>query len=109
MEGKVLRFKGVRIPHMGWNNVNVTEVGTKDPLMKGIPRGTYFYFANSYAPAPTVKDGLRLADSDYGRRFPAIMRKVNTYGTQFHPEKSGTFGLTLIGNFVRFAAKEVYK
>jgi imidazole glycerol phosphate synthase glutamine amidotransferase subunit len=109
LKGKVEKFKGVRIPHTGWNTVEVTEAGARDPLMKGIPKRTYFYFANSYAPAPKGKDGLRIADSDYGRRFPSVMRKTNTYGTQFHPEKSGTFGLRLIRNFVRFAAKEVEK
>lgn len=107
LKGKVKRFSGVRIPHMGWNTVDSTAASAKDPLMKGIPRTTYFYFANSYAPAPTGKDGIGLAFSQYGRKFPAIMRRANTYGTQFHPEKSGQFGLRLIKNFVKFAAKEV--
>lgn len=107
LKGKVEKFAGVRIPHMGWNTVEVTGAGARDPLMKGIPRITHFYFANSYAPAPKGRDGLRLADTEYGKRFPAVMRKANTYGTQFHPEKSGTFGLRLICNFVKAAAREV--
>ena len=107
IEGRVLKFKDVRMPHMGWNTVTMTEAGAKDPLMKGIPKTTYYYFANSYAPAAKGKDGLVLAESDYGRNFPSVMRIGNTYGTQFHPEKSSRYGLRLIKNFVRFAAKEV--
>lgn len=107
LKGKVKKFKGVRIPHMGWNTVDTTAAGARDPLMKGIQKTTYFYFANSYAPASTGKDGSDLAFSQYGLKFPSIMRKANTYGTQFHPEKSGQPGLRLIKNFVKFAAKEV--
>jgi glutamine amidotransferase len=106
LEGRVLRFKKVRIPHMGWNTVNTTAAAAKDPLMKGIPKVSYYYFANSFAPAPKGKDDIVLAISDYGRRFPSVMRKSNTFGVQFHPEKSSRFGLRLIKNFVSFAAKE---
>jgi len=104
--GAVERFKGVRVPHMGWNSVELTAAAAKDPVLKGIPDGSHFYYANSYAPAPEGADGTKLGMTDYGRRFPAVMRKVNVYGTQFHPEKSGPVGLKLIANFVRFAAKE---
>jgi len=106
MNGRVLKFKDVRIPHMGWNTVNTTRAGAKDPIMRSIPKISYFYFANSYAPMSKSKDGIVLAESDYGRNFPSVMRKANTYGTQFHPEKSSRFGLRLIKNFVSFAAKE---
>jgi glutamine amidotransferase len=106
IEGRVLKFNKVRIPHMGWNTVNTTAAAAKDPLMKGIPKVSYFYFANSYAPAPKGKDGIVLARSDYGQNFPSVMRKANTFGVQFHPEKSSRFGLKLIKNFVSFAAKE---
>jgi imidazole glycerol-phosphate synthase subunit HisH len=106
IEGRVLKFKKVRIPHMGWNTVNTTAAAANDPLMKGIPKVSYFYFANSYVPAPKGKDGIVLARSDYGRNFPSVMRKANIYGTQFHPEKSSRFGLRLIKNFINFASKE---
>lgn len=106
MSGRVLRFKDVRVPHMGWNTVDVTKDGAKDPLMEGIPKESYFYFANSYAPSPKGNVAKELAASDYGRRFPSVMRVANTYGTQFHPEKSGQLGLRLIKNFVRLAKKE---
>jgi imidazole glycerol-phosphate synthase subunit HisH len=106
IDGRVLKFKKVRIPHMGWNTVKTTRAGAKDPIMKGIPKTSYFYFANSFAPAPMGKEGTVLAESDYGSNFPSVMRKANTYGTQFHPEKSSRFGLRLIKNFINFAAKE---
>jgi len=106
MKGNVVRFKGVRVPHMGWNNVKVTSAGTKDPIMKGLPKNGFFYFANSYAPRAKGKDAVALGEAEYGRKFPALMRKANTYGTQFHPEKSGKDGLRLIKNFVMFVAKE---
>ena len=106
IKGRVLRFKDVKTPHMGWNTVSTTKAGTKDPIMKGIPKISYFYFANSYAPAPKGKDGTILAESEYGLNFPSVMRIANTYGTQFHPEKSSRVGLRLIKNFVSFAAKE---
>lgn len=101
MKGEVKRFRGVRLPHMGWNTAKVTATGKKDPLMKGMPAEAHFYFANSYAPAPV--GGRRLATTRYGRSFPSVMRKGNAYGTQFHPEKSGAVGLRLVRNFVRFA------
>lgn len=106
IDGRVLKFKKVRIPHMGWNTVKTTRAGVKDPIMRGIPKTAYFYFANSFAPAPTGNSGTVLAESDYGLNFPSVMRKSNTYGTQFHPEKSSRFGLRLIKNFINFASKE---
>jgi glutamine amidotransferase len=101
MKGEVKRFNGVRIPHMGWNLVEVTTSGRSDPMLKGIPKKAYFYYANSYAPRP--RGGRRLAITEYDFKFPSIMRKSNTYGAQFHPEKSGRVGLRLIKNWVRFA------
>lgn len=98
MKGKVERFKEVRLPHMGWNQVTIPKEARKDRLLKGVPKEGYFYFANSYAPRPN--GGRRLGRTFYGRGFPSIMSKLDTYGTQFHPEKSGTIGLRLIKNFV---------
>jgi glutamine amidotransferase len=109
MKGDVVKFKGVRVPHMGWNNVKVTSAGSKDPIMKGVPNNGFFYFANSYAPRVSGRDAIALGEAKYGRKFPALMRKANTYGTQFHPEKSGKDGLRLIKNFVGFVAKEADK
>jgi len=101
MMGRVVRFKDVRLPHMGWNEVVLNDNGREEPLLKGLPSKSHFYFANSYA--PKVRGGRRLGRTEYGFGFPSIMKKKNTYGTQFHPEKSGRVGLRLIDNFVRFA------
>ena len=97
LKGDVVRLKGPRVPQMGWNEV----VPSRDALFEDIPDMTQFYFANSYICRPT--ESVEIAESEYGQRFPSAVRKGNTYGVQFHPEKSGSPGLRLLGNFVRLA------
>src|SRR5215204_2194008 len=84
--GKIRRLTGgVKIPHIGWDEVTVRP-------------GTRFYFVHSYAPEP---DGEAIAAvCDYGGRFAAAIEHGNLFGTQFHPEKSGAAGLALLANFV---------
>jgi glutamine amidotransferase len=85
----------VKIPHIGWDEVTVRP-GSR--LLAGLGDGTRFYFVHSYAPEP---DGDAVAAvCDYGGRFAAAVEQGNLFGTQFHPEKSGAAGLTLLGNFV---------
>ncbi len=94
---KTLRFKeeaGLKIPHTGWNQVNAKE--TND-LFKNIDQEAYFYFVHSYF---IEHDNLyTLASTQYGVQFSAAIRKNNFYGVQFHPEKSGMAGETLLTNF----------
>ena len=94
--GKVCRMEvgEKRLPHMGWNTV--TSVG-ENPLFKGIPDGTYFYFVHSFAVA---KYEHTLASCDYGLTFSAALNKDNFFGVQFHPERSGKAGARLLQNFV---------
>ena len=94
--GKVRRMEvgDKRLPHMGWNTV--TPVGD-NPLFKGIPDGTYFYFVHSFAVAEYEHT---LASCDYGLTFSAALNKDNFYGVQFHPERSGKAGARLLQNFV---------
>jgi glutamine amidotransferase len=67
-------------------------------IFDGIPSGAYFYFVHSYYPEPL--DGtLRVATCHYGVTFPAAIGKGNLFATQFHPEKSQSWGLTLLENF----------
>jgi glutamine amidotransferase len=96
LPGKVRRLGGgVKIPHIGWNQVTVRP-GSR--LFAGLPDGARFYFVHSYAPEP---DGEAVAAvCDYGGRFAAAVELQNLFGTQFHPEKSGRAGLALLANFV---------
>ena len=95
--GEVRRLDAPRVPHMGWNDVEMSD----DDLFDGIPAGSQFYFANSYVCEPTEK--VTISETVYGQKFPSAVRKGVLCGTQFHPEKSGPQGLRLLSNFVRTA------
>jgi len=98
--GEVRRFPDndeLIVPHMGWNGVSVLR---PHPLFVGIPDGTEFYFVHSYYCAPD--DGsIVLGATDYGASFPAAIERGNVMATQFHPEKSGKWGLQIYRNFAR--------
>lgn len=97
LPGRVRRLEGgLPIPHMGWNQLHPTQ---PHPMLDGVADGAHVYFVHSYwcdAPPEVV-----LAETDYGRRFPAIVGRGNVLGVQFHPEKSQAVGLALMANFVR--------
>jgi len=98
VEGKVSRLPTkVKIPHMGWNNITITQ--NHHPLLKGIKDGTFVYFVHSYYGRPADPASI-LATTDYGVVFPSIIAMGNVIGTQFHPEKSGDAGLRLLKNLV---------
>jgi glutamine amidotransferase len=100
LPGRVRRLETERpVPHMGWNQLHPAR---PHPLLEGVEDGAHVYFVHSYwcdAPADVV-----LAETDYGRRFPAIVGKGRVLGVQFHPEKSQAVGLRLMENFVRLCA-----
>ncbi|MEX0833407.1 MAG: imidazole glycerol phosphate synthase subunit HisH [Actinomycetota bacterium] len=99
LQGRVRRLPDtVKVPHMGWNEVNWT---TDHPLVRGIPSGTRFYFVHSYAPDSSDET---VGETDYGRVFSAAVAKGRLFATQFHPEKSGEAGLALYEAFVKEAA-----
>ncbi len=106
IKGKVVKFKSkkLKIPHMGWNQlgfeVRGSRVKAKCPLLKGIPEGSYVYFVHSYYAVPEDK-GCVAAWTDYGIKFPSVIRSDNIYATQFHPEKSQKLGLKILRNFVK--------
>ncbi|AOP43487.2 imidazole glycerol phosphate synthase subunit HisH [Edwardsiella piscicida] len=85
---------GLPPPHTGWNQVTSLA---GNPLFRGIPDGSYFYFVHSYA-YPLCADTL--AQCDYGYTFSAAVRRDNFYGVQFHPERSGKAGARLLKNFL---------
>ncbi|KAA0258893.1 imidazole glycerol phosphate synthase subunit HisH [Deferribacter autotrophicus] len=99
-KGSIKRFpeeivsKGMKIPHMGWNNVNFCS---DHPVIKGIENESFFYFVHSYF-APVV-EGETIGVCEYGVEFSAIVGRDNVIATQFHPEKSHMNGLKIIKNF----------
>jgi len=91
----------LKIPHMGWNTLNVT---TPHALLDGIPvgaNGLHAYFVHSYELKPARRSDL-VAQADYGGPLTAIVGRDNMVGTQFHPEKSQKLGLKLISNFLKW-------
>ena len=82
-----------KVPHIGWNRVHFRA---DHPLIRGIGRSEYFYFAHSYA-AEAGADPQAVADC--GVPFAAAVFSGNFFGVQFHPEKSGSAGLRLLKNF----------
>jgi len=99
--GRIVRFPhGMTVPHMGWNTVNLRA---PHPVFEGIPQGSYFYFVHSYHPRPT-SDATVLGETEYeGIVFPSVVGRDNVVATQFHPEKSGRWGLRLYENFLRLS------
>ena len=89
----------LKIPHMGWNTVDVVH---DHPVWKGIPTGAnglHAYFVHSYH-LDVASDEHKLATADYAQKITASVGRDNIVGTQFHPEKSQTLGLALISNFL---------
>jgi glutamine amidotransferase len=92
---------GLKIPHMGWNTLDVHRA---HPLLDGIPlgpQGLHAYFVHSYHLRAEQSADL-LAVSDYGGPITALVGRDNYAGTQFHPEKSQKLGLALIANFLKW-------
>jgi imidazole glycerol-phosphate synthase subunit HisH len=87
---------GLPIPHMGWNQVHYRG---EHPLFSGIPDGSDFYFVHSYYADPEDPEWIG-GVTEYGEIFVSAVCRGNVMGTQFHPEKSGRWGLKLLENFV---------
>jgi glutamine amidotransferase len=91
----------LRIPHIGWNEVTFTRPA---PLTAGLPRaGAAFYHVHSYAARP-AEAGDVVGTTSYGETFATIVARGEVMGTQFHPEKSSTHGLALLGAFTAHCA-----
>jgi imidazole glycerol-phosphate synthase subunit HisH len=91
----------LKIPHMGWNTLNVAR---PHHLLDGLalgPQGLHAYFVHSYQLKPAQRTDL-IAEADYGGAVTAIVGRDNIVGTQFHPEKSQKLGLALIANFLKW-------
>lgn len=108
LDGDVVMLpKGrVKVPHMGWNNLNIKKKESK--FLKGVRDGSWVYFVHSYRAAPSSKK-LVVATSDYGTSVPAVIEKGNLVGVQFHPEKSGDVGARMIRNFLEMCREQASK
>ena len=97
--GRVVRFpQGLKVPHMGWNTV---EIWREDcPLLRGIEEGSYFYFVHSYYVVP-FDLSVVATSTVYGVEYTSMIWKDNIFATQFHPEKSQRLGLKILENFTR--------
>lgn len=100
--GRLADSLSVKIPHTGWNQIQVTHRGLrqKDALLfRQIEDGAYVYFNHSYyCQAGDCADVI--AEVDYGARYACAVRHENVFGVQFHPEKSQAVGLQILKNFV---------
>jgi imidazole glycerol phosphate synthase glutamine amidotransferase subunit len=88
----------VKVPHIGWDQLRPLRPSR---LLGGVDRDAYFYFAHSFA--ATVADGEVAAVCDYGAEFAAAIERNNLFAVQFHPEKSGEAGATVLANFLEAA------
>jgi glutamine amidotransferase len=94
--GRVERIETpYKLPHIGWNSL---EILRENPLTAGLSQGDYVYFVHSFC--AQVADPRDLAmTTDYGTPVAAMVARDNVFGCQFHPEKSGPVGMTILKNF----------
>ena len=97
---RVLRLPSVtpggaqlKVPHVGWDTIS----GLSTPLFRNLAEDTYIYYVHSFAAEPCA---ATIATTDYGRPFSAALARNNFFGTQFHPEKSGSAGARILQNFL---------
>jgi len=102
LPGRVRRLPdGLKIPHMGWNQVRQK---VSHPVFDGIPDEANFYFVHSYYAEPE-DNSLVAGETDYGISFCSMVARGSLVATQFHPEKSGEYGLKMYDNFIKFGLK----
>lgn len=89
----------LKVPHMGWNDLIIDQM---HPVLDGIKNGDHVYFVHSYH-MQMANAAHRLAHVDYGDDITAIVGRDTMIGLQFHPEKSASIGLRMIGNFLTWA------
>lgn len=95
---------GLKIPHMGWNRLQLNDTALAHPVCHGLSDGDYAYFVHSYHMVPTedMTPDWRFATVEYGAPLTAMVGADTFIGTQFHPEKSQAVGLRLLENFAKW-------
>jgi glutamine amidotransferase len=105
LPGRVMRFSppaqtnGLKVPHMGWNNVNQSQ---QHPIWKGIGDGERFYFVHSYYAVATHQED-EIGGTVYGHSFTSAAASGGVAAVQFHPEKSASAGIQLLRNFLAWS------
>lgn len=95
-----LSGKNIKVPHIGWSNLNMYKNNFKNNLLKNVTKSDYFYFIHSYYSICKNNENL-LGTVSYGNELiTAFVQKNNIFGCQFHPEKSGNTGLKIIKNYI---------
>ena len=97
LPGRVRKFETkLRVPQIGWNQLHSQR---PDPLLAGVPDGSYAYFVHSYY-CDAVDPADVLATTDYDIEYPSVVQRNNIWGIQCHPEKSQQVGLRVLRNFI---------
>ena len=102
IDAETIKFRLERefkIPHMGWNNINIKK---GDSIFSGVKKNASFYFVHSFH-VECKNEKEILAITNYGKGFVSMIRKENILGIRFHPEKSHSQGLQILKNFVEKA------
>jgi imidazole glycerol-phosphate synthase subunit HisH len=99
-EVRPLEHGKLKLPHIGWNVVSFSR---SSPLLAGLPGSCAFYHVHSFAPVPADEADV-LGRSEYGTPFASVVAHANFYGVQFHPEKSSSAGMQLLGNFLEICS-----
>jgi glutamine amidotransferase len=111
IKGDVRRFsedvrdndgRKLKVPHIGWNRVSLKR---KHPLFNGVDPESEFYFVHAYYPCPAEKRCV-VGETVYGVRFTSVLGAGNLFAVQFHPEKSGRWGLELLSNFCKWNGRD---
>lgn len=102
IKGSATRLESSRlkVPHVGWDQLHITEVGRSCPLLAGVSDGANVYFTHSYALADDTDPSVIAGRTYYARAFASALWRENVFGMQFHPEKSSKTGLLMLSNFV---------
>jgi glutamine amidotransferase len=101
-KGKNVRLsKSVKVPHMGWNTLNIVN---QNEILDNVKNHSFVYFVHSLYPVPANKE-IIAAETEYGGIFTSMVANKNIFGTQFHPEKSGEIGLEILKNFARIVKR----
>ena len=99
LKGKVIKFPdNLRVPHVGWNQVELQSNQRQNPIFRDLPEQSFFYFVHSYY-VETEDVSCIYGLTEYGLKYPSICGRDNIIGVQFHPEKSQATGLKLLRNF----------
>ena len=96
LPGRVQKIEtDLKLPQIGWNSLQYHK---QDPLLMGVPEGAYVFFVHTFKMCPSDSNDL-IASCDYNDQVTALVGRGQMYGSQFHPEKSGEVGMTILRNF----------